>query len=111
MTVTSPASRATDPHSSYDAECHINRTGIRARQQSMASKAVEMWPGLTSLELANKSQICRYLLARRLPECQMAKQVRRGQERRCSVSGRLAVTWHPPGSVEQMGLFNRERAA
>jgi len=67
MNVETPASRTSDPAASYDAEQHINRSGVRARHQKMTASAVELYPGLTSLEIAQKTSICRYLLARRLP--------------------------------------------
>lgn len=76
----------------------------------MAVEAVAQWPGKTSLELATCARMDRYVLARRLPECESAGAVRRGQGRRCSVSGRLAVTWWTPGVEEQTDLFNQERA-
>lgn len=109
--VETPASRATDPAASHAAEDHINRSGVRARHQEMTAKAVGLYPGMTSLEISERSSICRYLLARRLPECETAQQVRRGQERRCTVSGRMAATWWPKGSEEQLALFPGERAA
>jgi hypothetical protein len=111
MNIMTPAARSTDPHASHDAERHINQSGVRARQQNMAAQAVKIYAGMTSLEIAEKATLCRYMLARRLPECETAGKVYRGQERRCSVSGRLAATWYPVGHTEQLGLFNRERAA
>lgn len=111
MNVETPASRTSDPAASYDAEQHINRSGVRARHQKMTASAVALYPGLTSLEIAQKTSICRYLLARRLPECETAKAVRRGQERRCTVSGRMAATWWPAGTEEQLHLFPGECAA
>lgn len=111
MLIETAASRLTDPNASYSAETHINKSGVRARHQQMTVKAVEMFPGLTSLELSEKTRICRYLLARRLPECQTARKVIRGQERRCSVSKRLACTWYPQGSQIQDDIFNREKVA
>ena len=110
MNIQTPASRATDPEASHSAEAHINGSGVRKRHQVMTARAVEMFPGLTSLEISEKARICRYLLARRLPECVTAGTVLRGQDRRCSVSGRLATTWHPIGNVIQFDMFNRSKA-
>lgn len=111
MHVETPAARSTDPAASHDAEQHINRSGVRARHQQMTAKAVALYPGMTSLEIAERTSLCRYMLARRLPECETAKAVRRGQERRCTVSGRMAATWWPHGVEEQLALFPGERAA
>ncbi len=111
LDVRSPAARNTDPNSSHDAAAHVTLSGARAKQQAMAVKAVEQYPGLTSLELANRTSMDRYVLARRLPEAEEGLAVRRGQERRCSISGRLAITWWMPNAIEQTVLFNRERSA
>lgn len=111
LDVQTPAARSTDPHSSHDAAAHVTLTGARAKQQAMAAKAVEQYPGLTSLELARRSSMDRYVLARHLPECEDGGAVSRGQERRCSISGRLAITWWPHGAIQQQDLFNKERIA
>lgn len=100
--------RNTDPHTSYEAAVHMQDK--RAAQQAIAAKAVEQYPGSTSMELSRRAHIDRYMLARRLSECEAAGMVRRGQAKRCSVSGRNALTWYPPGAVEQMTL-NMERVA
>lgn len=105
------AARSTDPGTSHEAAAHHTKTGARARQQALAVAAVEQYPGLTSLELALRTSMDRYVLARRLPECEDALAVRRGQERKCSVSGRTAITWWPPGAEEQMRLFGKEGKA
>jgi hypothetical protein len=106
-----PAARNSDPMTSHLAADHITATGARAAQQQLATKAVEQYPGFTSLEIAKRSTLCRFMLARRLPECEHALTVRRGQARRCSESGRMAVTWWPAGTVEQQTLFPKERVA
>ena len=96
--------RNTDPSTSHAAAEHVTVSGKRAAQQAITAKAVEQYPGLTSLELSRRARVDRYMLARRLPEVEETGQVRRGQERRCSVSGRLALTWWPRGEVEQLAL-------
>lgn len=111
LDVQTPAARASDPQTSHAAAAHVTATGARAKQQALAAAAVREYPGLTSNELGKRSGIDRYVLARRLPECETAKAVERGQERRCSASGRMAVTWWPPGAVEQRELFPGERKA
>src|SRR5690606_15058935 len=101
----SPVARNTDPESSHEAAEFVTMSGKRAAQQQIAAKVVEQYPGLTSLELAKRVRMDRYMLARRLPECEAQGTVRRGQIRRCSKSGRLAATWYPPGEVEQLALL------
>lgn len=85
--------RNSDPHTSQLAAAHVTATGARAHQQHQAAAAVSSFPGLTSLELAKATTMCRFMLARRLPECEAAGQVVRGAVRRCKVSGRSAATW------------------
>jgi hypothetical protein len=94
----------TDPETSHEAAEFITSSGKRTAQQQLTATAVGLHPGLTSLELAKRCRMCRYLLARRLSECEAAKQVRRGPARKCSVSGRRAHTWFPPGLPIQMEL-------
>lgn len=111
MNVQTPAARRNDPNASHEAAEHVTASGVRGAQQRMAAKAVELYPGLTSLELSNRTSLCRFVLARRLPECITAGAVKRGQERRCTVSGRTACTWHPPQAEEQLDLFSLEPTA
>lgn len=104
LTIHTPATRVTDPVTSRTAAEHHTRTGARAHQQHQAVAAVRAYPGLTSFELAMRTDLDRYMLARRLPECETAGLVRRGEPRRCSVTGRLALTWHPVEPDAQMRL-------
>ena len=96
--------RNTDPASSHEAADFIEASGRRAAQQALAAKAVEQYPGLTSLELSRKARMDRYMLARRLPECERLKTVKRGPIRRCDVSGRQACTWYGPEAAVQLAL-------
>ena len=93
--VRTPAARRTDPESSHRAALHITRTGKRGAQQDQAAAAVRHHPSHTSFELALLTDLDRYMLARRLPECVIAGRVRRGAMRHCTVTGRLAMEWLP----------------
>ncbi len=93
--VHTPAARRTDPQSSHAAARHITRTGKRGAQQDQAAAAVRQYPAHTSFELALLTDLDRYMLARRLPECETGGRVRRGVMRRCTVTGRLAMEWLP----------------
>jgi len=89
-------SRRTDPRSSHEAGERMRVSGALACQQAQACAAVKQWPGKTSHELADLALMDRYALARRLPECErMAAGVKRGEIRKCSVTGRSALTWWP----------------
>lgn len=93
--VETPAARRSDPESSHLAAEEITRSGRRGQQQAQAIAAVRAFPGCTSFELAMRTDIDRYILARRLPECVTAGAVRKGEQRTCSVTGRQALTWYP----------------
>ncbi len=93
--VATPAARRRDPVSSHLAAAHITRSGKRGAQQDQATAAVRQFPGHTSFELAMLTELDRYMLARRASECEAAGRIRRGELRRCSVSGRTALTWWP----------------
>lgn len=110
MRIETPAARATDPETSRQAETEHTASGARAAQQQLAAQAVRSYPGLTSLELSKRTSMDRYVLARRLPECETGRAVRKGQARRCAVSGKTAVTWWPVGTEEQTQLFPRDPA-
>lgn len=93
--VATPAARRTDPESSHQAAQIHTLSGKRAHQQDQAAAAVRKFPGRTSFELATCTGIDRYTLARRLPECETGGSVRRGTQRACTVTGRLAMEWMP----------------
>lgn len=98
--------RSTDPSTSHEAANYIAATGIQGDQQAAAASTVRRLPGLTSLELAKETGICRYVLARRLPELAEVGSVWRGPKKPCPVSGRSACTWWPvpPGQNMLLGL-------
>jgi hypothetical protein len=98
------AARNSDPITSHLAAEENVVSGRNAAQQDLTAKAVERYPGLTSLELSKRSRIDRYTLARRLSECEKAGLVKRGPATRCSVSKRMAVTWWRPDDVVQLSL-------
>jgi hypothetical protein len=93
--VETPAARRTDPSTSHLAAEQITASGQRGQQQAQATAAVRAMPGLTSFELAMKTRLDRYMLARRLPECVTAGTVRKGEAKTCSITGRQALTWWP----------------
>lgn len=93
--VETPAVRRSDPITSHlAAEAHT-ASGARAHQQHLTVAAVRAFPGLTMQELAEQTGLDRYMLGRRISECETAGLVRRGEKRQCSVSGRMAESWEP----------------
>lgn len=93
--VETPAARRTDPITSHLAAEQHTASSKHTHQQAQATAAVRAYPGRTSFELAMATDLDRYMLARRLPECVMAGTVVKGAPRHCSVTGRLALTWLP----------------
>lgn len=93
--VDTPAARSSDPETSHEAEEYINATGNRAEQQARTIAAVRAFPGLTMQELAQATGYCRFMLGRRISECETAGAVVRGQKRKCAVTGRTAEPWYP----------------
>jgi CRP-like cAMP-binding protein len=89
---THPA-RSTDSSTSHEAARHVVESGLQGDQQQVALLALKQGSGLTSYELAKLTGLCRYMLARRLPELEEAGLVWRGQKRECEVSRRSACTW------------------
>ena len=94
-TVETPAARSTDPDTSHEAAEVHTASGKRAQQQAMTAAAVRAFPGCTMQELSEKTGIDRYLLGRRISECETAGLVRRATKRTCEVTGRTAEPWWP----------------
>ena len=88
-----PIARPEDPSSSHEAAQEITESGTRSAQCRAALELVRANPSSTSLELANLGDLDRYQLARRLADLRNAGQVENGEQRRCLVSGRNALTW------------------
>lgn len=90
--------RRTDPAPSHAAARHMIDSGKLTDQQQKAFDLVKRFPGCTSDELAEKGDIDRYQLARRLPELERDGLVWKGDERVSTVGGRMGCTWHPRAS-------------
>lgn len=111
---TSPISRRSDPASSKLAESHVTATSRAAQQRACLNQA-RARPGSTSAEIAKALGIDRHIPARRLPELlRIANGVRRGPLAKCTVSGRMAVTWFPhwgPAPDEAATPFDARKLA
>ena len=111
---TSPISRRSDPASSKLAEVRVTATS-RATQQRACLNQARARPGSTSAEIAKDLGIDRHIPARRLPELlRIANGVRRGPLAKCTVSGRMAVTWFPrwgPAPDDKAAPFDAHRLA
>lgn len=85
--------RKTDPASSHLAAADNQQR--RESQYQIVSGIVKSYPGCTSHELATKAMQDRYMIARRLSDAEKHGLVRRGAMRKCAISQRESVTWHP----------------
>jgi hypothetical protein len=87
---------ARDPATSHEAAAMVR---AQANDQAWRVAAlVGMYPGCTSLELANRStdaSLDRSTIAKRLPVAEGKGLVRRGEPRECRQSGFRALTWFP----------------
>lgn len=93
--IETPAARASDPETSHKAAREITAAGVRQAQQQRALAAVRAFPHRTSQEIAEAAHLDRYELARRLPELRTAGLVENPRTKRCSVTGKTALTWAP----------------
>lgn len=92
--------RTTDPETSHEAaEFIVPKVN---RLQTWAAMCVRERPGLTSAELAREyCPLDPRRIGRRLAECERFGMVRRGEARKCTVSGRNAATWYPTETPTQ----------
>lgn len=96
--VETPAARATDPQSSHAAADLVTLTGTRHNHMGLVIDAVRRFPGLTSAELTPHTGLERHEVARRTSDAETAGAIVKGELRKCSLSGRLAVVWRPAHS-------------
>lgn len=85
--------RRDDPQTSKAAACKVIASGkVSAMHTRVLNALVEHGPS-TSAELAAKSGLDRYDVARRLPELERKSMVTRGNARACKVTGNAAAVW------------------
>lgn len=89
-----PRARNSDPVGSLEAADAIERNGTAKIQMQHALNAVRQHPGESSLSLAGKTGLCRFMLARRLPELLKQHQVDRIEGGKCPSTGRTAALWY-----------------
>jgi hypothetical protein len=87
-----PNHRNADPPTSMLAGQEAEANGSARRHRAICFETVMQTPGLTAREIEDRLGIKAH---KRLPELRRTGMVRNGEARTCSVSGRLALTWHP----------------
>lgn len=85
--------RRTDPITSHEAAEEVESSGRAASQRRRCLLEVWKKPGCTAAEIAQAANLERHIPSRRLPELRQAGQIRNGQERICTVTGNLSMTW------------------
>lgn len=100
----SALARDTDISTSHEAAAHIVANGLQKDQQAQAAEAVKLYPGTTSMHLAQLTGLDRHMLGRRLPELLKTEGVWRGPNVPCPVSGRSACTWWPVAPGDNLEL-------
>jgi predicted transcriptional regulator len=88
----SPRARKSDPESSKAAAAELGCKGILSKQRQEVLEALRSCGPSTSAELAERSGLDRYLVARRLPELRDMGFIVQGEVRDSAV-GRPAVEW------------------
>lgn len=88
-----PIAANDDPETSHEAAREVTSSGERDRQAQLVLDHVRVWPGRTSAELSQGHELDRYVFARRLPELARLGFIKRGIARRCTATGRRAITW------------------
>lgn len=89
-----PRSRSSDPETSHLAEKHMKESGAVNAQCRYALNTVRAMPGKTAREYGDTSYN-EGIFHRRLVELERKGLVRRGEPRKCRISGRQAHTWYP----------------
>ena len=88
--------RRSDPETSKEAARAVTRSGVAAAQQQAVYEITVKFPSRTSAEigaLMGEDMRNRYVAARRLPELRDAGRVFNDTSRKCTQTGRKAMTW------------------
>lgn len=91
----SATARISDPITSHLAAADHTASGKRGKHIGIVIDAVRRYPGKTSAELVLLCGLERHEVARRTSDAARCGAVRKGEIRRCNISGRSAVTWWP----------------
>jgi len=89
-----PMARASDPQTSHEAADRALASGAVYGQRAAVLGAVKRRPGATAGELARDlGHATNHVTCRRLPELRARGLVRRGDPRKCRVTGFRCATW------------------
>ena len=88
-----PAHKRSDPVTSSLADREITESGKRLTRSKFFAELVGSYEGHTSSEIAHMFDADRYERAKRLSDARGLNLVKNGENKRCDVSGKLAMTW------------------
>ena len=76
------------------ADDSIKKSGFKARQSQLVYQAIRNFcNGYTSQEIAAKSEIPNEIVHKRLSILEQNEYIRKGDIRKCRVTGRMVFTW------------------
>lgn len=87
--------RKDGPQTSKDAAIGTEKTGGAKRWRVRILQAVRDWPGMTAGEYAERLDVERAVVSRRLPEILAAGFVKKGGVRPCNLTHVKGATWWP----------------
>lgn len=101
-----PIAHRNDPRSSWEAGAEHTAKGYTLTHAAQVLALVRNYPGLTGAEIAALAdcRLDKYEVRRRLNNLMNVHAVRQGEQRRCGVAERLAVTWWPMPAQSRMPL-------
>lgn len=88
-----PAARNSDPITSHLSDREISESGQRLTRARLFAELVSQFEGHTSNEIAHKFGLCRYEAGKRLSDARGMNLVVNGDNKKCDVSGKLAMVW------------------
>lgn len=91
--------RKDDVSTSHEAAEAIQNDETHRLQMDLVRKALCLYPGMTSAELASRSGIERHTVARRLPDLMKKGKAVRGNKITCWATGYTSFTWWPVGGA------------
>ncbi len=86
-------SARSDPPSSDVAAERLEKSGRRKTQKARVLEALRKRPGCTSAELAYGSGLDRVMVARRLPDLAFDGKAIQGDEKLCTITRQMCVSW------------------
>ena len=85
--------RAADPLTSHQAADHMAKSGRLGQMMARTLHLLREYPGRTAAELERIACVADGRYRKRLNDLRLAGRARKGDSRKCRVTGRKAATW------------------